>query len=411
MVRPAVRLDGFADEWEEILLGEHCSFSKGSGFSKSDITRDGMPLLLYGTLYTDYRSEIHHVAHKAEPKSDMVVSKGNEVVVPASGETPDDIARASAIREPGIILGGDLNIVRPGPRVDPSFLALAISNGVTQRELASKAQGKSVVHLRNPDLREQSVFVPTIGEQKAIAEYARNLDAAITQSEVRLEKLCQYKQTMLHKMFPSGTSRVPEIRFEGFEGEWEYKPLGELLSDVGYGANVSATAYDGRTKYLRITDAVEQGQRFGAEVSRVTSPAIIPGSEERFLLSDGDIVVARTGATVGTTLIYRASMGRTVFAGFLIRMRLTADADPSFMYYVTLTDSFKRYVQTVSQRSGQPGLNTEELRSFFFSSPPLREQQQIGEFFTAVDSAINAEEEKLLKFKNLRVTFLAKMLV
>lgn len=395
MVKPAVRLDGFAGEWEEILLGEHCSFSKGSGFSKSDISRDGMPLLLYGTLYTDYRSEIHHVAHKAEPKSDMVVSKGNEVVVPASGETPDDIARASAIREPGIILGGDLNIVRPGPRIDPSFLALAISNGVTQRELASKAQGKSVVHLRNPDLREQSAFVPTIGEQKAIAEYARNLDAAITQSEVRLEKLRQYKQTMLHKMFPSGTCRVPEIRFEGFEGEWTQIEFERVVK------RVTAFSTDTRLPRIEFEDIISGSGRLNKD------PKTKISAKQGIAFTAGDVLF-------GKLRPYLKNWIKPEFDGVAVGdfwVLRSAGVDANFLYSLIQTESFQD-VANITAGSKMPRSSWEVVSTTLFAIPPTtQEQARVGMFFEALDLAINAEEEKLLKFKNLKVTFLAKMLV
>ncbi|MFY4786011.1 hypothetical protein ACOTVT_11525, partial [Aliarcobacter butzleri] len=82
-------------------------------------------------------------------QQNSILSKGNEVVVPASGETAEDIARASAIKTPNLLIGGDLNIIYPNNEIDNSFLALNISNGRTQKNLSKKAQGKSVVHLRN----------------------------------------------------------------------------------------------------------------------------------------------------------------------------------------------------------------------------------------------------------------------
>lgn len=100
--------------------------------------------------------------------------------MPASGETAIDIARASAVEKAGILLGGDLNILRPFKFIKPSFLALAISNGKSQKELAKKAQGKSVVHIHNSDIKEITVFYPLREEQEMIISFFCGLDQLIT---------------------------------------------------------------------------------------------------------------------------------------------------------------------------------------------------------------------------------------
>jgi type I restriction enzyme S subunit len=129
------------------------------------------------------------------------MSRGNEVVVPASGETAEDIARASAVIRKGVILGGDLNIISPCDDLDSTFLALSLSNGEPKRNLARKAQGKSVVHLRNSDLEPLSFYFPELSEQKRIAKYFRELDELVSKHALQLEKLRNIKSACLEKMF------------------------------------------------------------------------------------------------------------------------------------------------------------------------------------------------------------------
>lgn len=155
-------------------------YSKGNGYSKSDLTAIGTPIILYGRLYTKYQFIIDEVDTFATPKDGSVYSQGNEVIIPASGETAEDIARASAVEKSGILLGGDLNILRPFNFINPLFLALTISNGEPQKELAKKAQGKSVVHIHNSDIQEISVSFPTRVEQNRIVAVFRSLDHLIT---------------------------------------------------------------------------------------------------------------------------------------------------------------------------------------------------------------------------------------
>ena len=177
---PAIRFKGFSDAWEQRKAIDIADYSKGNGYSKGDLTDAGTPIILYGRLYTKYQFAISEVDTFAVPRNGAVYSQGNEVIVPASGETAEDIARASAVEKSGVLLGGDLNILRPFDFINPLFLALAISNGEPQKELAKKAQGKSVVHIHNTDIQEVTIAYPSRTEQDRIVSVFRQLDHLIT---------------------------------------------------------------------------------------------------------------------------------------------------------------------------------------------------------------------------------------
>ena len=147
-------------------MGDVAEFSKGSGYSKGDLVEYGTPIILYGRLYTNYETRISDVDTFVEAKVGSVYSKGGEVIVPASGETAEDIARAATVDKSGILLGGDLNIVMPNKDINSSFLAISISSGNPQRELAKKA------NLVLP--------FPIKDEQNKIASYFCQLDNLIT---------------------------------------------------------------------------------------------------------------------------------------------------------------------------------------------------------------------------------------
>lgn len=166
--------------WEQRKTIDIADYSKGNGYSKGDLTDAGTPIILYGRLYTKYQFAISEVDTFAVPRNGAVYSQGNEVIVPASGETAEDIARASAVEKSGVMLGGDLNILRPFDFISPLFLALTISNGEPQKELAKKAQGKSVVHIHNTDIQEVTIAYPSRTEQDRIVSVFRQLDNLIT---------------------------------------------------------------------------------------------------------------------------------------------------------------------------------------------------------------------------------------
>ena len=177
---PRCFLGSFDFSWEQRKAIDIADYSKGNGYSKGDLTDSGTPIILYGRLYTKYQFAISEVDTFAVPRNGAVYSQGNEVIVPASGETAEDIARASAVEESGVLLGGDLNILRPFDFINPLFLALAISNGEPQKELAKKAQGKSVVHIHNTDIQEVTIAYPSRTEQDRIVSVFRQLDNLIT---------------------------------------------------------------------------------------------------------------------------------------------------------------------------------------------------------------------------------------
>lgn len=170
----------FAYSWEQRKLGDLVQFSKGTGYSKGDLRESGTPIILYGRLYTKYETVISEVDTFADAKAGSVYSRGGEVIVPASGETAEDISIASVVEKSGVLLGGDLNIITPPADLDAPFLAISISNGKPHEDMAKMAQGKSVVHLHNTDLEKIDLTYPSHEEQIQISGYFGALDHLIT---------------------------------------------------------------------------------------------------------------------------------------------------------------------------------------------------------------------------------------
>ena len=404
---PKIRFKGFTDDWEQRKLGDIAEFSKGSGYSKGDLIESGTPIILYGRLYTKYETSISEVDTYVEAKDGSVYTKGGEVIVPASGETAEDIARAATVDESGVILGGDINVVSPNEDINSAFLAISISHGNSQRELAKKAQGKSVVHIHNEEIKNLVVPFPAKAEQNKIVEYFSNLDNLITLHQRKYERLVNVKRSMLVKMFPQNGSKVPEIRFKGFTDDWEQRKLGDLASSFEYGLNAAAKEYDGENKYIRITDIEDESREFNQ--TNVTSPDIDLENAESYKLAKGDILFARTGASVGKSYIYKNSDGLVYYAGFLIRARVKDEYDAEFVFQNTLTDRYNKYIAVTSQRSGQPGVNAQEYSEFEIQVPQKEEQTKIGTYFRNLDYLITLHQRKCNELKELKKYMLQNM--
>ncbi len=185
---------------------------------------------------------------------------------------------------------------------------------------------------------------------------------------------------------------IPKLRFPEFEGKWKEEKLVNLSQKVAYGMNAAATTFDGVNKYLRITDIDEDSRRF------IPKPLSSPDEqiEDKFILKKGDIVFARTGASVGKSYLYNEDDGKLLYAGFLIKFNISS-AVPYFIFLQTFRESYRKWVKVYSMRSGQPGLNAEEYKLLRFNCPKIEEQQKIASFLSDVDDKIT----KLTKKKDL----------
>ena len=169
--------------------------------------------------------------------------------------------------------------------------------------------------------------------------------------------------------------------------DWEVKTLGEVCLLKGeYGINASAVEYsDELPTYIRITDIDDDGK-----YTAIKKASVDDENSQNFLLKKGDIVFARTGATVGKTYLYNENDGDLVFAGFLIRYRPNdCFLLPQHLNYFTSTKPYWDWVKKVSMRSGQPGINAEEYSSLKLPLPSVLEQTRIAEVLSAWDKAIS----------------------
>ena len=205
----------------------------------------------------------------------------------------------------------------------------------------------------------------------------------------------------------SEVKKVPEIRFAGFAEPWEQRKLGELSSSFEYGLNAAAKEYDGKNKYIRITDIDDGSREFKQE--NITSPDTDLSFAENYRLSEGDILFARTGASVGKSYIYKASDGLVYYAGFLIRARIKPEYNSEFVFQNTLTGDYEKFIKVTSMRSGQPGVNAQEYSQYQIMVPGKPEQDMISAYLQSLDNLIILHQRKLDRLVILKQAMLEKM--
>ena len=197
---------------------------------------------------------------------------------------------------------------------------------------------------------------------------------------------------------------IPEVRFPEFTEEWEKQKLSNIL-EFEYGMNAAGKEFDGENKYIRITDIEESSRKF-LQTKLVSPEGKIT---EKYRVKFGDILFARTGASTGKTYKYTNNDGKIYFAGFLIRGRVDKKTSVDFIFCLTLNYKYKSWINVMSMRSGQPGINAKEYGSYEFRIPKIEEQQKIGDFFTLLDKRIEQQEQKIALLKDYKKAMMQKI--
>jgi type I restriction enzyme S subunit len=188
------------------------------------------------------------------------------------------------------------------------------------------------------------------------------------------------------------------LRFPGFEEEWEQITLGDCSISLDYGMNAAAKSFDGINKYIRITDIDENTLRYKSE-----NPVSPSGNiDDKYLVGENDILFARTGASTGKSYLYHFSDGKLYFAGFLIRAKIKNEYNSKFIFSQFQTKKYDKWVELMSMRSGQPGINSQEYSSFILFLPSVKkEQDKIASFISLIDERIETQSKIIEQLETL----------
>ena len=384
-------------------MGDIATLSKGNGYSKSDLSASGNPIILYGRLYTNYETTISNVDTFVELKDKSLISQGGEVIVPASGETAEDISRASVVKNQGIIIGGDLNVIKVNHLLDPTFLALTISNGEQQKELSKRAQGKSVVHLHNSDLQEVNLTFPLLNEQKEISTLFEKMDNIITLHQRKLEHLNLKKKALLQKLFPKNGERYPELRFPGFTDAWEQCKL-ESLGKIITGNTPS-------TLKKEYWSANSEGVVW---ITPTDINSVKTDCSERLLTEEG-ASQARIVPANSILVTCIASIGKntinTVEAAFNQQINALVPHLSNSYFILTMLNNMESAFKRVAGTSATSIINKKEFGQLSALLPSVEEQNKIGEIFELIDKSITLHQRKLEHLQLQKKALLQQMFV
>lgn len=404
-------------DWDVLNIRHLGRFSKGSGISRAESQTGEIPSIRYGEIYTthnDYIKDFHSFISVSVAKNARKLKTG-DLLFTASGETKEEIGKCVAfIDNIEAYAGGDILIISPENRFNSLLLGFLLNAPYVVKQKANKGQGDAVVHITKDALSDIVIALPKeTSEQTAIATALSDVDALITALNKKITKKQQIKQGAMQQLL-TGKKRLPG--FSGNSGfkqtelglipeDWEVIELGEISANIGYGVGAAAISYDGENKYIRITDIDERTRKFSP--SPLSSPTFFLDS---FHVNEGDILFARTGASVGKSYLYNKNDGRLIFAGFLIRFNIV-NAIPEYVYYHTFTRKYNEWILSESARTGQPGVNVEQLKSFQIPFPKdFAEQTAIAQVLTDMDDEIVHLEADRYKYYQIKAGMMQQLL-
>ena len=366
---PHLRFPEFHGEWEKCKLGDIAILTKGSGISKDQRSATGTPCILYGELYTTYKSEvIDYVVSKTDiSDKNLVRSCANDIIIPSSGETAIDISTARCVLSPDVLLGGDLNIIRLKDG-DGRFFSYQL-NGVRKYDIAKIAQGVSVVHLYGESIKGLTVSFPSNKEQQKISTLLSLIDERIATQSKLIEKLESLIKGIAQKIVHSNKTNVR---------------LSECV--------------ECSSSTLQESDVCEHGAYpvYGANG--------IVGYLDNYNTEGEAVYIIKDGSGVGTVSYVTGKCSAT---GTLNTLQAKEGYSLQYLYYLLKVFTFEPYKTGMAI----PHIYFKDYGKANFFCPSYTEQLQYAQTLSAIDSKLLVEKNILTSLSMQKKYLLRQMFI
>ncbi len=402
---PNLRFPEFTDEWKECELKDIAIFSKGAGISKDQLSETGESCILYGELYTKYKSEvISNVISKTDiENSNLVWSKANDVIIPSSGETAIDISTARCVPYDNILLGGDLNIIRLKDQ-DGRFFSYQL-NGVRKLDIAQIAQGVSVVHLYGESLKRLKVRYPSKSEQEKISSLLSVLDERIETQNRIIDKLKSLMQGLNNELMDNP--------------KWAKVYIGDFMEFFSTNSlSWEQLNYDkGQVRNLHY-GLIHSGLPTMVDCQQIFLPYIQDGylPKQYTICKDGDVAFADASedtAEVGKAVELTNIGTQTIACGLhTIHGRDVKNIMVGgFKGFAFNSKYFHDQLRRIAQGSKVYSINTDNVKSCYIYIPTIDEQQKIVGLLCCMQDKIEIAEKELHLYESQKQFLLRGLFV
>ena len=393
---PPLRFPEFTEEWKAEQLDNIATLSKGIGISKEQLSEDGEPCILYGELYTKYKSEI---IKQVESKTDingskLKRSKANDVIIPCSGETAVDIATARCVPFDNILFGGDLNVISLH-QYDGAFMSYQL-NGKRKYDIARVAQGVSIVHLYGEHLKAIKTYNPTLPEQQKIAKLLSLLDDRIDTQNKIIEDLKKLKSAISKHLF---------ARKDLLETTICLSNIATLKN--GYAFQSGKYNALGKWKILTITNV--PGERYINDEDCNCIINLPNDIQDHQVLKEGDILISLTGNVGRVSLCKDGDYLLNQRVGLL---QLAKNVNQEFLYQILSSQRFENSMIACGQGAAQMNIGKGDVESYVLPySSNVNNILLVAKILHSYDEYIINEQRKLTLLTMQKQYFLAQMFI
>ena len=393
---PPLRFPEFTEEWKAEQLDNIATLSKGIGISKEQLSEDGEPCILYGELYTKYKSEI---IKQVESKTDingskLKRSKANDVIIPCSGETAVDIATARCVPFDNILFGGDLNVISLH-QYDGAFMSYQL-NGKRKYDIARVAQGVSIVHLYGEHLKAIKTYNPTLPEQQKIAKLLSLLDDRIDTQNKIIEDLKKLKSAISKHLF---------ARKDLLETTICLSNIATLKN--GYAFQSGKYNALGKWKILTITNV--PGERYINDEDYNCIINLPNDIQDHQVLKEGDILISLTGNVGRVSLCKDGDYLLNQRVGLL---QLAKNVNQEFLYQILSSQRFENSMIACGQGAAQMNIGKGDVESYVLPySSNVNNILLVAKILHSYDEYIINEQRKLTLLTMQKQYFLAQMFI
>lgn len=396
--------------WRKTELGVFVSVQGGCAFKSEDFCDSGIPIIRISNIKKDGSVDLNGSIF-CQYSSDLAryeVRRG-DILIAMSGATTGKVGKYKSNLPAYLNQRVGRFKVKDHLNVENDFIHQITSTDQFINSVLIDAAGGAQPNISNQQIEAFEVLLPPLSEQQKITTILSSVDNVIEKTRAKIDKLKHLKTGMMQELLTKGightefkdtpVGRIPKA--------WGVATLGSLLKEKPqYGANASATPYiKGSPRYLRITDILDDGS-----LDQSSPVGICPDESNGYYLKKDDLVIARTGNTVGKSYIHTGDFD-LVYAGYLIKF--VADKKrvfPRFLFWITQSKSYQDWLESMMRVGAQPNINAAEYSSMLIAVPSLEEQADINAALDGVQSRIRISEHKNKQMSNLKKSLMQDLL-
>lgn len=392
---PQIRFQNYEDEWVYSTIGRHISLLNGRAYKQEELLGEGKyRVLRVGNFNTNSKWYYSNL----ELEDNKYVNKGDLLYLWATNFGPEIWTEEKAIYHYHI-----WKLEFDKTDINQDYLYIWLESD--KNKIQQNTNGSTMVHITKNMMEERRISLPSQDEQSAIGSLFRTLDDLLASYKDNLANYQSLKVTMLSKMFPKAGQTVPEIRLDGFDGEWELIKLGEFCDLITKGTTAKSQSEQGKVNFVKVEN-LKDNEIY--PIVKISEEEHL-GSLKRSILCEGDILFSIAG-TLGRTAIVRNNIlpANTNQALAIIR---GYKLDVYFLLVVLSGEVVKDYIRKNPTVGAQPNLSLEQVSSLKIQVPSIEEQQAIGSYFSNLDNLIAAHQEKISQLETLKKKLLQDMFI